>query len=460
METSKLNDRQLQAVIAPELNDQTTASELLLIDLDLLDDNPYQPRAERDELKAAQLRESIGNQGQLQPILVRRAGARWQIIFGHGRVEALRKLRNEATTDAMRSSFSKVRAEQRTNVSDDQMLLLGLLENIQRDDISPLDCAAALIRLRSLRPQLDTNEAIAQEVGLDTQKVGRLLRLHAAPSVIKDAVSKGMNVAVAADPEESELASEESQAKTTQRRRLDASSALELTKLHAYWTETSTPEIASREGTADERMGALIKRVLTQEWGVRRVHALVEKLCRGEADSSEASKSPATKGRKEAVPFKVNGKKLVIFHSRLGAMTEAQRGELRSVLEPIWKQVGGQLQAPPQKGFAHWAGDMRSWHRHSKELFQACRKLATALVAALKAPPPGHFPPARQLPSNAGQPPPTAGQRSADAPPLPANAAQPPSKDKPAALLPTGKPETDAKPGLNGQNGSQQHLGA
>ena len=119
METSMVNDHQPQAAVDSTLPDRAVPPEPLFIDLDLLDDNPYQPRAERDELKSAQLRESIANQGQLQPILVRKAGARWQIIFGHGRVEALRSLRNDAKTEADRIRFSKVRAELRSDVSDE-----------------------------------------------------------------------------------------------------------------------------------------------------------------------------------------------------------------------------------------------------------------------------------------------------------------------------------------------------
>src|SRR5262252_7388191 len=176
METSMVNDRQASTAVEPKLTDRATPPDLLFIDLDLLDDNPYQPRADRDELKSAQLRESMASRGQLQPILVRKAGERWQIIFGHGRVEALRRLRNDAKTEAERVRFAKVRAEARSDVSDEQMLLLGLLENIQREDISPVDCAEALFRLRSMRPELDNIEAIASKVGMEPAKVKRLLR--------------------------------------------------------------------------------------------------------------------------------------------------------------------------------------------------------------------------------------------------------------------------------------------
>ena len=262
METSMANDRQLPATVEPKSNDQATPAGAFFIDLDLLDDNPYQPRAERDELRSAQLRESIAREGQLQPILVRRTGARWQIVFGHGRVEALRRLRNEAKTEADRSRFSKVRAEERSNVSDEQMLLLGLVENTQREDISPVDCASALIRLKSLRPDLQTIRQIAGEVQMERPRVKRLLRLHAAPQFIKDAVSKGRSVIIKGANDDSGSESETadqpdtspakaSPVKTREIRRLDLCSALELARLHAYWSKHPSNEKAVERPTRE-----------------------------------------------------------------------------------------------------------------------------------------------------------------------------------------------------------------
>lgn len=404
MDAMKLNDRQAPAEVGSELKPRTTPPELLLLDLDLLDDNPYQPRSERDESKAAELRQSIAAQGQVQAILVRRVGTRWQIIFGHGRVEALRRLRNEATSEADRRRFSTVKAEERFNVSDEQMLTLALLENIQREDISPMDCAAALMRLRAMHPEMHAVEEIAREVGISTNRVKRLLRLQATPQVIKDAVSKGISIPVQVDPDED--SPETSPTETMERRRLEVYSALEFAKLYAHWTEHSTPEIASSEGTPDERMAALIERALKQEWSVRHVRAVVTKLIQGEEDPSE----PA-----ERVPFNSTPKKLVIYHSRLSEMTEAQKAELKSALEPIWNQLGTvwpAQQSEARSGFAQWLSGLRSVPRHMKELFRAWRAMSGAMPEYLKA-----------LPE-----------------------ASPPPEEKPVALLPAGKPRIAARP--------------
>jgi|GEM_PF-1954167 len=404
MDAMKLNDRQAPAEVGSDLKPKTTPPELLLLDLDLLDNNPYQPRSERDESKAAELRQSIAAQGQVQAILVRRAGTRWQIIFGHGRVEALRRLRNEATSEADRRRFSTVKAEERFNVSDEQMLTLALLENIQREDISPMDCAAALMRLRAMHPEMHAVEEIAREVGISMNRVKRLLRLHATPQVIKDAVSKGINVQVQGDPDDD--SAETSPTKTNERRRLEVYSALEFSKLYSHWTEHPTPEIRSSEGTPDERMAALIERALKQEWSVRHVRAVVTKLIQGEEDPSE----PA-----ERAPFNASAKKLVIYHSRLSEMTEAQKAELKSVLEPIWNRLGTvwpAQQSRPHGGFAQWLSGLRSVPRHLKELFRAWRAMSGGMSEYLKA-----------LPE-----------------------ASPPPEEKPAALLPAGKPRIAARP--------------
>jgi len=479
METSMMIDRQASTAVEPKLTDRTTP-ELLLIDLDLLDDNPYQMRAERDELKAAELRESIANQGQLQPILVRKAGVRWQIIFGHGRVEALRSLRNDAKTEADRARFSKVRAEERSDVSDEQMLLLALLENIQREDISPVDCSEALFRLRTIRPELDTIEAIAGKVGMEPPKVKRLLQLYAAPKVIKDAVSKGKTFVAPVGAADSDPRLENVKLPDADRmqevRKLDLSSALSLARLYAHWCQNPTDQTASSDGTLDERMAALIDRVLAQEWGVRRVRAEVAKLA-GEAGSPAIDESPGhTDERsieKGTVPFKVNRKKVVIFTSRVAQMNDSQKAELRSVLKPIWEQLGGETQqelpSEPEPRL-NYLQSLRLWKDTVKEMARGCRELWRIIQVYVigKAPvPPDQLSRPVQLPSYGDQ---RSLNRGAPSQPrqLPSGAEKPNvaaqstpptqghSDGKPVPVLPLGKAQAAAKP--PNSNGSEHQL--
>ena len=393
METSITNGQPLTDVLTPQAADQLhpgadgrkrmKSARVLSIDLDLLDDNPYQPRAERDEVKLSELCESIAREGQLQPILVRRMGERWQIIFGHGRVQALRRLR-ETSTKQERSRFTKVRAEERTDVSDDLMVVLALVENVQREDLSPVDCAAALDRLKTMRPDLKTSRQLASVVHIEPMRVKRLLRLHAAPAIIKDAVSKGRSVLVKQIQDESdgEIGSEQqpnssnpSAIKTRETRRLDLYSALELAKLHARWTKAAASEPASKDGTPDERMSRLIDRALQQNWSVRRIQAAIEQLSTAgeDSDADESSQSP-----KDAPPFKEDAKKIIIFRRRLDGSSVSQKAELRRILEPIWNILGGPPQALVVRqheespfSFRNWWLGMKGW----VAVIQGVRKL-------------------------------------------------------------------------------------
>ena len=409
METTMVNNREAPSAIEPKPADPSTRPDLLFIDLSLLDDNPYQARAQRDELKSAQLRESIAIQGQLQPILVRRAGPRWQIIFGHGRVEALRRLRKEATTDADRARFSKVCAQERLDVSDEQMVLLGLIENIQREDISPLDCAEALVRLRALRPDLETADAIAQEVHLERPKVYRLLRLYGAPQVIKDGVSKGKTFVVPiaeqdTDPKSEHLVDPE-EPTTEEVRKLTLNSALSLARLYQFWCKEAGEQPAA-EGTPDERMGALIDRVLTEDWGIRRVRLEVSKLAHGERPPRPADARRQDASSEEVEPgsaaFIIEREKLVIFMSRLSQMNDAQKTHLRLVLQPIWNQLGGESRLEPITAAKplDQISSRLAW-REWKQVAHNCKKLWKIFlyIVGMSPAPGAQLPDSVQLPS-------------------------------------------------------------
>jgi hypothetical protein len=198
---------------------------------------------------------------------------------------------------------------------------------------------------------LDTIEAIAGKVGMEPPRVKRLLQLYAAPKVIKDAVSKGKSFLAPVGAADSDPRLENVKLPDADRmqevRKLDLSSALSLARLYAHWCQNPTDQTASSGGTPDERMAALIDRVLAQEWGVRRVRAEVAKLA-GEARSPAIDESPGhtdeRNTEKGTVPFKVNRKKVVIFPSRVALMNDAQKAELKSVLKPIWEQLGGEIQ--------------------------------------------------------------------------------------------------------------------
>ncbi len=124
----------------------------------------YQPRTRMDETALNELAESIREQGLMQPILVRPVdGGRFEIIAGERRWRA-----------AQRAGLTEVPALVK-NVPDHSALALSLIENIQREDLNPLEEATGLQRL------IDefglTHEAVAKAVGRSRSAVTNLLRL-------------------------------------------------------------------------------------------------------------------------------------------------------------------------------------------------------------------------------------------------------------------------------------------
>jgi ParB/RepB/Spo0J family partition protein len=128
-----------------------------------LDPNPYQPRTTTAPAKLEELAASIRESGMVQPILVRRAGSRYQIIAGERRFRAAQKLGLPTVPVVVR------------DVADDQLLELALVENIQREELGPLEEAQAFHRLQEEFHL--TQEQVAQKVGRDRSTVANTLRL-------------------------------------------------------------------------------------------------------------------------------------------------------------------------------------------------------------------------------------------------------------------------------------------
>ena len=111
------------------------------VDLSLLDDNPYQPRLEYDLGQITELAKSIENEGLLQPIEVSPKGdGRYTIVFGHNRVRAYRMLhRTTIPANVLRNSLM-----------DTSLASRSILENLQRNDVSPLETAISFTKLLEL----------------------------------------------------------------------------------------------------------------------------------------------------------------------------------------------------------------------------------------------------------------------------------------------------------------------
>jgi len=142
-----------------------------------LEPNPFQPRSAMDPTRLAELSASIRESGIVQPILVRRHGERYQIIAGERRWRA-----------AQQAGLATVPIVVR-EVADDRLLELALVENIQRQELSPLEEAQAFHRLQEeLRL---TQEEVARKVGRDRTTVTNTLRLLRLPREVRDLLNTG-----------------------------------------------------------------------------------------------------------------------------------------------------------------------------------------------------------------------------------------------------------------------------
>jgi ParB family chromosome partitioning protein len=139
--------------------------------------NPYQPRTRLDEPALAELAESMEASGLLQPVVVRSQGGTYELIAGERRWRA-----------AQRLGWTKIPAVVK-DVDDRTLLTLALIENLQRDDLSPVDEAAGY---RRLGEEFHLGHAeIARAVGRNRSTVANLLRLLQLPDEVQAMLHDG-----------------------------------------------------------------------------------------------------------------------------------------------------------------------------------------------------------------------------------------------------------------------------
>ena len=168
--------RGLDALLSGENGQATDA--LQSLNVDLLQPGRYQPRTQMDEASLNELAESIRQQGVIQPVLVRPvADGRYEIIAGERRWRAAR-----------RAGLADIPAVVR-EVPDESALAMALIENIQRENLNPLEEAAGIQRL--IDEFRMTHEVAAQAVGRSRSAVSNLLRLLALPATVQALIMDG-----------------------------------------------------------------------------------------------------------------------------------------------------------------------------------------------------------------------------------------------------------------------------
>jgi ParB family chromosome partitioning protein len=147
------------------------------IPLAAIEPNPFQPRQQFDDTNLAELAQSIKTDGILQPITLRKAGAKYQIIAGERRWRA-----------AGLAGLTEIPAIVR-QANDNEMLVLALVENIQREDLNAIEKAQAY---EALRKTLDLPiEQMARRLGQDRSTVSNYLRLLELDEFIQSLIRSG-----------------------------------------------------------------------------------------------------------------------------------------------------------------------------------------------------------------------------------------------------------------------------
>lgn len=139
--------------------------------------NRFQPRMDFDSSRLSELIESIKEKGVLAPILARRVQDKYEIIAGERRFRAAQQLKLERVPVVIR------------NVNDQEALVLSIVENIQRQELNPVEEAHAFQRL--IKEFSLTQEDIAKAVSKDRSTVSNILRLLNLPLEIQKAIASG-----------------------------------------------------------------------------------------------------------------------------------------------------------------------------------------------------------------------------------------------------------------------------
>jgi ParB family chromosome partitioning protein len=147
------------------------------IDIDLIEPNPDQPRSRFAEDALEELAQSIRSNGIVQPIVVRRVGNRYQIVAGERRWRA-----------AQLAELRRVPVSVK-EVADEKLLELALIENIQRQELNPIEEAAAY---RKLIDNIGlTQDTVAERVGRSRTSITTAMRLLKLPESVQKVLEDG-----------------------------------------------------------------------------------------------------------------------------------------------------------------------------------------------------------------------------------------------------------------------------
>ena len=171
--------RGLEALLGPTREEAEREGSLVELPVSEIHPNPYQPRRDVDPVALEELKSSIQQAGLLQPVVVRPlpGGGGFELIAGERRLRACQAL-----------GWERIPAVKR-EVDDRTVLTLALIENLQRDDLSPVDEARGYERL--IQEFSLTQQDVAAAVGRDRSTVANALRLLRLPDAVLTMLHEG-----------------------------------------------------------------------------------------------------------------------------------------------------------------------------------------------------------------------------------------------------------------------------
>ncbi len=153
------------------------AEEMLLIPLEEIRPNRFQPRKEFPLQELEELKSSIQAHGILQPLVARRTEVGFELVAGERRLRAAKMAGLKVVPLVVR------------DLTDQQLLAMALVENVQRSDLNPMEKAKACAQLLELTGK--TQEEVAQSLGMSRPALANLLRLLELPQEVQEHVSRG-----------------------------------------------------------------------------------------------------------------------------------------------------------------------------------------------------------------------------------------------------------------------------
>lgn len=157
--------------------EETLPEEVLSLDLSQIEPNPYEPRESVEDEGLPELVKSIKEKGLIQPLVVRRKESGFQLICGGRRLRAAKK-----------AGLEKIPAVVKI-ASDSEVLELAIIENVQRENLDPIEEANAYRNL--MRTFGYTQNEVATKVGKDRSTVANMLRLLELPERIRSYIRSG-----------------------------------------------------------------------------------------------------------------------------------------------------------------------------------------------------------------------------------------------------------------------------